>query len=335
MKRSVQAVMTAVLAAAFIAGCGSTSSSSGNGSKKSSKPVNMTFAYDWPTPDFGMVPMAVASHNGYYRTAGINLKPVFPPDTSTSTKIVGIGQADVGYDTTTDIAFAKQQGVPTISIANYSQSNNWGLVGRPGEKIDVNALKGKKIGIYTDSWTKAMLPFVLDHAGLTENDVQLVTATNDVIPLLLTKKIDVATETTNFGAVEVRTTTHKAPTIVLAKTVGAPDVPIWNLIANEKYAQQHPSMVKAFLSATKKGMQWSVAHQSQAVAIFEKMFPKNGYTHASNVLGWKATAALLNGPNGYLVESNQQWAQLTDALKRAKVLNKVLSPSKYYTNKYQ
>lgn len=336
MKRIIGSLAGVVLAGILIVGCGSASAGAGATTHTTaSKPVTVQFAYDWPTPDFGMVPVVVAMDKGYYKASGINLKAIFPPDTSTAMKIVGIGQANVGYDTTTDIAFAKQQAVPAISIANVSQSNNWGLVGRPGEKINVHALRGKSIGIYSDSWTKAMLPFVLQRAGLTESDVKLVTAANDDIPLLLAKKIDVATETSNFGAVEVRTTTGKAPTMLLADTVGAPNVPIWNYVANQQYARQHPGVVRAFLAATKKGMIWSAAHPAPAVALFEKMYPKNGASHAYNLDGWEATAKLLKGPHGYLTETSTQWSQLTDALKRVHVLTKVLPPSDYYTNKYQ
>lgn len=335
MKRPGSGLAGMLVIGVLLAGCGNSAASSGATVPAPSKITTVSFAYDWPTPDFGMVPMVVAMDRGYYKAAGIALKPIFPPDTSTAMKIVGIGQANVGYDTTTDIAFARQQGVPAISIANVSQSNNWGLVGRPGEKIDVRALRGKSIGIYSDSWTKAMLPFVLQHASLKESDVKLVTATNDVIPLLLAKKIDVATETTNFGAVEVHTTTGKPASVLLATKVGAPNVPIWNYVANQQYAQQHPGTVRAFLSATKKGMIWSVAHPAAAVRLFEKMYPKNGASHTYNLDGWEATARLLKGPRGYLVETAKQWTQLTHALKRVHVLSKVLAPSGYYTNKYQ
>ncbi len=335
MKRTTGGLIGVLVIGTLLAGCSSAASSAGATTSAPRALTTVSFAYDWPTPDFGMVPVVVAMDKGYYKASGITLKPIFPPDTSTAMKIVGIGQANVGYDTTTDIAFARQQSVPAISIANVSQSNNWGLVGRPGEKINIRALRGKSIGIYSDSWTKAMLPFVLQHAGLTEADVKLVTAASDDIPLLLARKIDVATETTNFGAVEVRTTTRKAASVLLANKVGAPNVPIWNFVANQQYARQHPGTVRAFLSATRKGMIWSVAHPGPAVRLFEKMYPKNGASHAYNLDGWEATAALLKGPHGYLIETARQWSQLTNALKRVHVLSKVLPPSGYYTNKYQ
>jgi ABC-type nitrate/sulfonate/bicarbonate transport system substrate-binding protein len=296
--------------------------------------TGVTFAYDWPTPDFELLPIAVAVNKGFYKAAGVNLNVVFPPDVATTMKMVGIGQANIGFDTTTDIAFAKQQGVPAISIANFSQSNNWGLIGRPGEKINLHQLKGKKIGIYTDSWTKAMLPFVLRSAGLKESDVRLITSSNDEIPLLLSKKLDIATDTSNYGAIEVLTTTGKPPTMLWAAHAGAPNIPIWGYATNITWARSHAAAIRGFLAATKRAMIWASANPSAAVSIFIKMFPKNGSSRAYNMDGWKATIPLLKGPHGYFTESNAQWSLLTHALRSVGVLSKVLPPSQYYTNKY-
>lgn len=332
MTWSNRVTVCVALAAVLAAGYG-TSSVSWAGS--AAKQTQVTFAYDWPTPDFAIIPVVVAREKGFYRAHGINLKIVFPPDVATTMKMLGIGQANIGYDTTTDVAFAGQQGVPAVSIANFSQSNNWGLIGRPGERINLHSLKGKSIGIYNDSWTKAMLQFVLRSAGLKESQVKEVTAPSDTIPLLLSKKIDLATETSNYGGVEVQTTTHKRPTEVLGTKVGAPNIPIWVFAANTRWAQQHAALVRSWLLATREGMQWSITHPNQAVSIYERAYPKNGSSHAYNLAGWEVTVPLLKGKNGFFRETNSQWSQLTGALKAVKVLTKVLPPSAYYTNRYQ
>jgi ABC-type nitrate/sulfonate/bicarbonate transport system substrate-binding protein len=332
MTRRLSIVLGVVLVVALATAYGlpnATSAQSGH------RQVPVRFAYDWPTPDFAIIPVIVARDKGFYRSAGIDLRVVFPPDVATTMKMLGIGQANIGYDTTTDVAFAKQQGVPAISIANFSQSNNWGLIGRPGERIDLHTLRGKSIGIYNDSWTKAMLQFVLRAAHVKESQVKLVTAASDVIPLLLSKKIDLATETTNYGGVEVLTTTHRRPTVLLAAKVGAPNVPIWVYATNTRWAQQHPVVVHKWLVATRRAILWSIAHPDQAVRIYEKAYPKTGATHAYNLAGWKATMVLLKGRHGFFRETDAQWRELTQALKSVHALTKVLPPSAYYTNSYQ
>ena len=67
-----------------------------------------------------------------------------------------------------------------------------GLFGRPGEPLPLDDLKGKSIAIYTDSWTKAMMPFVLKAAKLTEDD--LIIAQDSDTDLLLAGKIDIAAD---------------------------------------------------------------------------------------------------------------------------------------------
>jgi ABC-type nitrate/sulfonate/bicarbonate transport system substrate-binding protein len=143
------------------------------------------FVYDWVTADFELIPTAVAQAQGFYKDAGLDVSVLFPPDNSTTVRMLASGEGDIGYDPVTDEIFAAAQGIPVISIAFYSQSNNCGLIGRPGEPIDFTTMKGKKIGIFTDSWTKAMLPYSLKKAGVTDSGVQEIIATDDDIPMLL------------------------------------------------------------------------------------------------------------------------------------------------------
>ena len=61
--------------------------------------------------------------------------------------MLAVNQAEIAFQATTDIIFAADQGIPIKSIGMYSQSNNWGLLGRPGEPIELDKLKGKSIGV--------------------------------------------------------------------------------------------------------------------------------------------------------------------------------------------
>src|ERR1700712_1186011 len=238
--------------------------------------AKVRFVFDWPTADFELVPIAVAQAEGFYKDAGIEVSTAFRPDRSTPDRMLASGHAAVGFDATTDIIFAAQQGVPIISIGFFSQSNNWGLIGRPGERIDMTQLKGKTIAIYTDSWTKAMMPFVLKKAGLTENDVKQVIAQDDDIPLLLNKKIDLATNCSNYALADVLPQLKVEPTMLLGPAVGAPDIPVWNYSAAKPFAAAHPDQVKAWLGATAKAMDWATTHQDQAIADLLKLYPSAG-----------------------------------------------------------
>lgn len=293
----------------------------------------VTLVYDWVTPDFELIPTAVAQAEGFYKDAGLDVSTVFPPNNSTTVRMLAAGQGDIGFDPVTDEIFAVAQGIPITSIAVYSQSNNCGLFGRPGEPVDLSTLKGKKIGVYTDSWTRAMMPYILAKAGIGENDVQQIIATDDDIPMLLTKKIDYATNCSNYALADVVPSIHKEPTMLLGPAGGMPDVPVWNFTVMTAWGKAHPALVKAWLAATKKGMEWASAHPDAAVADLLKLYPSAG-SKDYNLVGWKATIPLLKGPNGYFVQSDAQWAAIARALTDTKQVATAKPAADYYTNAY-
>jgi putative hydroxymethylpyrimidine transport system substrate-binding protein len=291
------------------------------------------FVYDWVTADFELIPTAVAQAQGFYKDAGIDVSVLFPPDNSTTVRMLASGQGDIGYDPVTDEIFAAAQGIPVVSIAFYSQSNNCGLIGRPGEPIDMSALKGKKIAIFTDSWTKAMLPYSLKKAGVTDSEVQEIIATDDNIPMLLTGKVDLATNCSNYALADILPNSNKMPTMALGPAAGWPDIPVWNYTTTKSFAASHPDAIKAFLAATQKGMVWASTHQSEAVAELIKLYPSAGGA-AYNAVGWKITVPLLKGATGYMTQSDGQWQQIAQALADTKQIPAVLPVATYYTDDF-
>lgn len=295
--------------------------------------TKVTLVYDWVTPDFELIPTAVAQAEGFYKAVGLDVSTVFPPNNSTTMRMLAAGQGDIGFDPVTDVVFAAAQGIPITSIAFYSQSNNWGLFAPPGATIDLSTLKGKKIGVYTDSWTKAMMPYVLKKAGVSESDVQQIIATDDDIPMMLTGKIDYATNCANYALADVVPQLKKNPAQLIGPAAGVPDIPVWNFTVMKAYGEAHPDTVKAWLAATKKGMEWASAHPDEAVADLLKLYPAAG-DKAYNAVGWKETIGLLKGKDGYMSQSDAQWNGIAKALADTKQIDKALPAGSYYTNAY-
>jgi len=331
MKVRIGAVVALVAVALSVAAAyGTTRSSASSGSAKL---TTVRMVQEWPVADGFWIPWIVARDKGWYKAAGIDLQIIPPPTVADTVKFLGTGRADIGFTTILDVIFAKAQNAPIESIGAYSQSNNWGLIGRQGEKFTVASLKGKTVGIYNDAWTKAQLSIMLKSAHLTLNDIKMVAASSDVVPLLLAKKVDVATGVTNAEASEVRTVGHQKPFMLLAKNYGVPNSPIWLIAANSGWLQKNPQLAKTWFTVTKKALAWSIAHPSDAVKMFEKAYPKaESYDYALDQ--WKSTIPLFKSPGGYFHQTNAQWAGLLPALKQQKLITKALPPSSYYTNQY-
>ena len=303
--------------------------------------TTVNFAYDFPGPDFELTPIVVAQDLGYFKAAGLKVNVVFPPDTSTTTKMLTTGGANIGFLTTTDMGVAVNAGAPVLSVANYSMRNNWALFAKPGTKLTPGnltaALKGKRIFSYGDTWTESMLPFVLRYAKLKPSQVKIVTApTGNDLTDLLAGKVDISTSTTNYEIPGFQGSGTKGTEVQLLGTkVGAPDIPVWVYAVTRSYAASHGKVVKAFLSAVKRATVWAAANPVKAAADFSKAYPKSGYTNAYNLEGWKLTIPFLtNAQHQYFTQTNAQWSTLANALKSIHLINAVPAPSTYYTNKF-
>lgn len=325
---------SAAVILAAVAGCSSSSGGGGAAAKNASGLSTIRLVYDWPGVDFEAVPIAVGRKQGFYAKHGLNIDFVLPPNNATTVKMLAVGKGDIGFDTTTDVVFARAAHVPIVSIGNYSQDNNWGLVAKPGTTIDLSRLRGKSIGVFTDSWTKAMMPYVLKAGHVSASDVkQIIFASDDLSPMLA-NKINIATNTTNYAVAQVQSATGKKPSIMLATKFGAPNVPIWVYTATSSWLSAHGSEARAFLAATKQALAWSIAHPQAAVNDFTAVYPKNGSSAKYNLDGWLATIPYLKGGYGLLTQRASEWTQVVNALKSVKLLSASYPASTYYTNKY-
>lgn len=307
----------------------------------SSTLTNVTYAYDFPSPDFELTPMVVAQDRGYFKAEGLDVKVVFPPNTSTTTDELSVGSADIGFLTTTDMGVAINAGAPVEAIGNFSMSNNWALFAKPGTNLSAanlhSILKGKRIFSYGDTWTESMLPYVLKYAGLTQSQVKIITdpTGNDLVDLLA-GKVDFSTSTTNYEIPGFEGSGHPGHlSELLGTAVGAPNIPIWVYATTHAYASAHPATVKAFLAAVKQATLWAVANPAAAATEFDQAYPKSGYTDAYNKEGWALTIPFLtDSAHQYFTMTNAQWTTLADSLKSIKLISVVKAPSAYYTNQF-
>src|SRR5579875_1097749 len=331
-RRGLQA--TAIAAAAATASL-SVAVATGTARTAHRSSTTLRLAYDFPGIDFEAVPFVVGEKQGYYAKQGINVQIVIPPDTSTTVKMVARGEADLGFDTTADVAFARAAGIPITSIGNYSMQNNWGLFTMPGHPVNIHAIKGKSFGVFTDAWTKSMMPFVLKAGHVTASQVKEDIFSDADLPALLAGKIDIATNTSNYAIAGMKAATGKTPDVALGTKFGAPNVPIWDYTAMTPWLKSHGKLAKAFLAATAKATQWAIAHPAQAVKEFDAAYPKNGETAKYNQIGWASTIPFLKNKQGQLLtQTPSEWTEIVGALKSAKQITTTYPASTYYTNAY-
>jgi ABC-type nitrate/sulfonate/bicarbonate transport system substrate-binding protein len=296
--------------------------------------TSVKFVYDFPGPDMELIPVVVAQREGFFKKSGLKISVEFPPSTSSTTQLLTTGSGDIGFITTSDMAVAVEAKAPILSVANYSMTNNWGLFAKPGSTLTLASLKGKKIFSWGDTWTNAMIPFVLKKANLKSSDITIVTGANDT-PLLMNGTINFTTSTTNYAIPGITEAAKSAPVGIVGSAAGVPNVPVWVYAVTHKYANQHGANVKKFLTALQAATIWASAHRAKAVADFITAYPKSGYSKFYSTKGWNLTVPLLTNKAGkYFVQTNAQWTTLATALKGVNLIKSIPAPSTYYTNKF-
>ena len=327
-------VTLAIAAAAALAVVGTSPAAS---TKKAASLTTVNMVQDWPTPWVGWIPWVVADAKGYFAQQGIKLAIRVPPTAADPIKFISAGRADVAFTTSLDVVLAKQQNAPVMEIGAYTQFNNWGLVFPQGKTATIASLKGKKIGIYPDAWTKVQLSLMLASAGMKLSDVTLVTTPNDTAPLLIAKKIDAATGITNAEETEVQVTGKQKPTMVLGKDHGVPNSYVQVIAANSGWLGKNKALASGFMKAVKEGTAYALAHPAEALAIFTKKYPKAlpaDYAKAS----WANTMPLFSSTvtkqHGLYWNDAKVWTALLPVLKKQGLITKTIAPSSIWTNAY-
>lgn len=328
MKIRLRSVAAAVLTAAATMGLVACGGDSTETTDNGLTPVRMIM--EWPVADAFWTPFVVAKDKGYYSDAGIDLTITPPPTVADTMKFLGTDEADVAFTTTLDVLFAKDQDAPVVAIGSYGDSNNWGLIAR--EPFDLTQIKGKTIGIYNDAWSKAQLTMMLDSVGLTLPDVQLVTAADNTVPLLLENKVDIITGVTNAESAEIRVNGGFEPFFMPAAEHGAPNAPIFVVAGNTSWLDGNQDTAKDFMAATKKGLEDSLADPAAAMEIFKKAYPDSDMAFITD--SWNATTKILEAQPQPFVQSDEQWKGLLDAAVAQDLVKSVDEPSAYWTDDY-
>ena len=231
--------------------------------------------------------------------------------------------------------FARAAGIPIVSIANYTQDNNWGLIANPGTTINLSSLRGESIGVFTDSWTKAMMPYVLQAGNVSASDVKQIifTRTTTSARCSPARSMSPPTPRTSrshgWSPPPGRSRRSCWPPSSARRTCrsGSLSPPIRGYPPTPR--RRAPSWRQP-----RQALAWSIAHPQAAVKDFQAAYPNNGSSGNYNLDGWLATIPTLNDNFGLLTQRASEWTETASALKSVNLLSTSFPASSYYTNEY-
>ena len=262
-KRILAAVMAAAMLTLGMAGCGSANNSNSENNETattaaSAEKTKVTFVLDW-TPNTNHTGLYVAQEKGYFDEAGLEVEIVQPPEDGAEA-LVGTGKAQfcMTFQDTMLPTVVGDTKMPIEAVAAVLQHNTSGIISRKGEGIDTpKGLEGKKYA----TWD---LPIV-----------ELIPSTvTDEASALQSKSVDAIWVYYGWAGIATKLKNVDTDYFYFKDINPVFDYYTPVIAGNTDWMSENPDKTKAFLTALKKGYEYSIENIDDAADILVKAAPE-------------------------------------------------------------
>jgi putative hydroxymethylpyrimidine transport system substrate-binding protein len=325
-------LLLALAVCVVLAGCGGSNDSSDSGSGSSggaTQRLNLLLDF-FPNADHAGIYAAEAG--GHFRDEGLDVRIRTPSDPSVPLKLLAAGKTDLAVSYEPEVLRARDKGLPVVAVAALVPVPLTSIVSLPRAGIHTPAdLRGKTVGTAGIDYQSAYLQAVLAKAGVPRSSVKEVGVGFDLVPALLTGKVDaVLGAYWNYEAVQLEQK-GRDPQVIRIEQAGVPTYDELVITANERTVREHPERIKKFLAALAAGtrdLQSKPGGATDALLAANKdLDPK---LQAAAV---KATLPYFQPeggkPYGYMDPG--EWSRFTAFMHRNRLL-KLASPAGAFTN---
>ncbi|MEY8507553.1 ABC transporter substrate-binding protein [Lachnospiraceae bacterium 42-17] len=281
MKKRVLALLLVTAMMAALAGCAS------NGKEESEKSesrqeeqkettekelVDVSFRLNY-TADGLHAPFYYALEKGYYEEAGLNVTIGEGNGAGTTAKLIGTGDADIGFTDSASVASAIAEGIPVKIVCPIYAVNAFGAIALKDSGIQtMKDLEGKKVGIATGDGPSNLFAAAAAANDIDVNKVEFVSMdANSKETSLMKGDVDAILAGCDSDAVALECNGYEVNAMRYSDC-GAATVGL-SLVANPDFIAENSEIIEKFISATLKGWDECRTNGEEAVEIFMKKFP--------------------------------------------------------------
>jgi NitT/TauT family transport system substrate-binding protein len=279
-------------------------------------------------------PFFVGLEKGYYRDAGFDIQ--IQPATGSGFVITAVdsGKADYGMAEAASVVQAIAKGAKVKSFMVFTDVSTSGLASLEPYKT-LESLKGKRVAASQTDSARVILPILLDRAKIDPNSVQWLAADPGVYSsLLLSGQTDLFTASIDgdIPALE-KVAAPRGKTVYFSSFADwGYDVFGYLLIAKDTSLASDPDAARRFADATRKAVEYSVAHPEETAQIMVKHNPALNYD--TTLAQWRQTIKSIETPyeqkNGYGVATDDRVQRTIDLVKTAMKLDTSIKAQDVY-----
>jgi putative hydroxymethylpyrimidine transport system substrate-binding protein len=226
----------------------------------------VTLMLDWyPNAVHSFIYAAI--EKGYFEEEGISLKVLMPAETSDPLKLAASGQTDFALSYQPQLVMARAQSIPVVSISSIVGHPLNILMAKAEEQIETpKDFEGKTVG-YSLPVYEAIVKSAVNNVGGDVNKVNFIDVGFDLIPALITKKVDIISGGfINHEKILMEKEGYEIRAID-AVQYGVPDYYELILITGEKMVEDNRDLIDKMRRALKKGQSFVEASPEEALQI--------------------------------------------------------------------
>ncbi|MDP8909013.1 MAG: ABC transporter substrate-binding protein, partial [Chloroflexota bacterium] len=225
----------------------------------------VSVALDW-YPNANHAGLVLADQRGYFAEEGLDVELYTPADPATVLQTVGAGRDTFGISYQTDVLFAREAGVPVVSVAALVQHPLNAVMTKADSGIARPAdLVGKRVGIAGLPSDEALLSTMLAADGASLADVELVNVGFDLMPALFADRVDAVIGVYWTHETILAEMQGVPVTALRVEEWGVPDYYELVMTTSEQTLADQPETVQAFLRAMQRGYTAAIAEPDAAV----------------------------------------------------------------------
>ncbi|GLK55742.1 putative hydroxymethylpyrimidine transport system substrate-binding protein [Methylopila capsulata] len=242
---------------------------------------------DWyVNPDHA--PLVVAKEGGFFARHGLDVELIAPADPSQPPRLVAAKQGDVAVTYQPELHQQVAAGLPLVRFATLIDTPLNTLIAlKDGPVKDLKDLKGKKVGYSVTGFEDTLLLAMMETAGLTRDDVELINVNFALTQSLLAKQVDaVVGGYRNFEATQIRLAGGEAK-VFFPEENGVPMYDELVFVAHKDTIGD--DRLKRFVAALEEATTFLLNHDAETFALYLKGHPD--LNDELNTRAWADTRA--------------------------------------------
>ena len=291
------------------------------------------------TPNVGYAPFYAAAANGYYDEEGLDVS--FQSTTEGGVgviKQIGANKIEFGYAGDSTAVTGRTQDVNIVAIQRIIQKSFSGIYSK--ENLNITKpedLIGKKIALPAPAGPPAdILKIILTESGATLDQTNPLYVGGAIISTHLAGNADAF-----VGFIPQKVIAENISQVKMNEISASDYTTIGRsyLFTSDNMVSEHSEIVRKFVRATQKGLEYTIEHPEKAVDAYLKYDPDAAEKKMLHLSLWKAMIEKgfdkdANGNPIFHLPSEDKWAEKQDQMFDVGAIDKKTDVSKMYTDKF-